>query len=161
MKEFVESLRAFEKRIREIVEDNFERVRDDLLKEACKPEDYPAIREQVGRYISPDKFVDETVAYILDTLDQLAMHGCTPSPNFDFRHDPDFEGLDIDSLTALETIYGMVFDRLLGIVAKELGVEIEMGVCLKVSEKDRQRLAEIVGVNKLSEVVRAISKRGK
>jgi len=49
----------------------------------------------VSKYISLEKFAEETVAYILDILDQLAIHGCTPSPNIDFRHDPDFKGLDI------------------------------------------------------------------
>jgi len=44
----------------------------------------------------------------------------------------------------------MVFNKLLGIVARELGVEIEMGVCLKVSEEDREKLAEIMGTASLA-----------
>jgi len=45
LEEFVELFKALEERVREIVEENFERVRDELLKETCKPEDYQIIKE--------------------------------------------------------------------------------------------------------------------
>lgn len=98
-----------------------------------------------SKYIRLDKFFNDTATCILDTLNQLALNGCTPSPSFDFRHNLELKGLDdIETITSLEKIYSTIFKKLLKAIAKGLGVNVEFGLCLKVSSEDRERLAEII-----------------
>ena len=154
--EFRRVSREFDKRVRRVVDENFERVRDELFKESCKPEDYPAVKEHFSRYLSKEKLLDEVLTCITDVLWMLATNGCTPSPDFDFRLSPEFKGVDPEELIIVETYCELMTSKLLELVAKELGIRVEVGVCIRVSEEDRKKLARIAGYDKLDRLLKSL-----
>ncbi|RLE52987.1 MAG: hypothetical protein DRJ26_03975 [Candidatus Methanomethylicota archaeon] len=50
--------------------------------------------------------------------------------------------------------------RLLELVSEELGVRVEVGACVRVSEEDREKLAKVMGCDKLDRLLKYLFDEG-